>query len=557
MRLKIATGMFAVCMLGCPMAAWAADYSVAPQGNDSAAGSPSAPWGTIQHAVDAMEPGDSVTVGDGAYSGFWMHSRQGDAQHRFTIRAEHALGAKITGPSATASDPNDSIQLVSVSFATIEGFEVTGAARAGISIRTLGDETGADTTDNVVQNCRSHDNGGGVKAGRHDGIFTGFARNVVLQANEVDHNAEHGIYVSNSADNPVMRGNRSHDNGANGLQINGDASTGGDGVISNWLIEDNVVANNGGASAINLDGATFGMLRNNLVYGNANGGIALFMGDSAEASHDNVVVNNTVFDPTGARFAIQIDNGADNNIVFDNVFWSARVGMELGSVKGSMHDYNIVSSFSGGSAGAHESTPDPTLLFVDATRNDYHPGSALVGQGTGSFSGASVAALDFEGNARPQAGSYDIGCYQRALGGHAAPSPVAADAANVPVPGVADAGSSPSAEMTDAATIETGPSATVKAAGAMTGGTRDGGAGSAAGAMQPVPGALSNAAAGANGGGCSVSSAALASDRSGFRTTATGSACELSLAFLGLAALGRLLRRRMLIAAEDAEKRRR
>jgi parallel beta-helix repeat protein len=466
MRTNIAVGVLTLGLMCHASAAWAADYWVAPNGSDSSAGTQSAPWATIQHAADTMQPGDSVTVGDGSYAGFWMKNRQGDAQHRFTFRAQNALGAKITGPSPTASDPNDSVQLVSVSFATIDGFDVTGAPRAGILIRTFGDDTGADTTDNVVQNCRSHDNGAGVTAGRHDGIFTGFAQNVVVQNNEVDHNSEHGIYVSNSADNPVIRGNRSHDNKANGIQINGDASTGGDGVISSWLIENNIVAANGGASAINLDGATFGALRNNLVYGNARGGIALFMGDSAEASHDNVVVDNTVFDPQGSRFAIQIDNGADNNVVFDNVFWSASSGMEIGTVNGLVHDYNVVSSYVGGSAGAHESTPDVSLLFVSASNDDYRPGPALIGQGTGTLSGVSVPPLDLHGNARPQDGTFDIGCLEHVSGG-GGPEPSAGDDAGsaLSTP-MAEAGGATTTDAASTTTTEAGGVATTDAASA-------------------------------------------------------------------------------------------
>jgi parallel beta-helix repeat protein len=412
MRIGTAAGVFALAVLGRTTLAWGADYWVATNGSDAAAGSQGAPWATIQHAVDSVQPGDSVTVTDGSYAGFWMKNRAGDAQHRFTIRAQHVGGARITGPSPTASDPNDAIQLLSVSFATIDGFDVTGAPRAGVSIRTIGDVTGADTRDDVVSHCRSHDNGAGVTAGRHDGIFTGFAQNVLLENNEVDHNAEHGIYVSNSADNPVVRGNRSHDNKANGLQINADLSSGGDGVISHWLMENNVVYGNGGAAAVNLDGATFGTLRNNLVYRNANGGVALFKGDAAEASHDNVVVNNTVYNPNGTRFGIQINDGADNNVVFDNVFWSSAAGMEVGAVHGLVHDYNVVSSYSGGSASTHEPTTDSMRLFVDPKADDYHGGPALLGQGTGSLAGISSPALDLSGNARPQGGSYDIGCYQ-------------------------------------------------------------------------------------------------------------------------------------------------
>jgi MYXO-CTERM domain-containing protein len=459
-------------------AVWATDYSVATTGSDSATGSASDPWATIQHAVDTMQPGDSVTVANGSYIGFWMKNRQGDAQHRFTIRAQNPLGVTITAPSPTGNDPNDNVQLVSVSYATIDGFEVTGAPRAGISIRTFGDDTGADTTGNIVQNCRSHDNGAGITTGRHDGIFTGFALNVTIQNNEVDHNAEHGIYVSNSADNPIISGNKSHDNLANGLQINADGSVGGDGVISNWLMSDNIVYGNSGASAINLDGATFGILRNNLVYGNAEGGVALYMGDANEASHDNVVVGNTVYDPAGTRFAVQIDDGADNNILFDNFFWSAASGMEIGSVTGFSHDYNIVSSYSGGTASAHESSADSTQLFADLAAGDYQPGPALIGKGIGTYAGAVAPAVDLAGSARPQSGICDVGCYE-----HGSPAST---------PASPDGGTA-----TGSNTTSPGPGASGgSSATASTGSAPAAGAGSA-----PAPGAGSAPAAGAGSAG--------------------------------------------------------
>ena len=40
----------------------ATTFHVAASGNDSAAGTEAAPWRTIQHAADAAQPGDTVTV---------------------------------------------------------------------------------------------------------------------------------------------------------------------------------------------------------------------------------------------------------------------------------------------------------------------------------------------------------------------------------------------------------------------------------------------------------------------------------------------------------------
>jgi len=103
------------------------------------------------------------------------------------------------------------------------------------------------------------------------------ARDLVIEGNETSHSAiEHGIYVSNSGDRPIVRANRVHDNHASGIQLNADpAQQGpdpndpqGDGIIEDALIEDNVIHDNGagGAAGINLASVRSSLIRNNLLY---------------------------------------------------------------------------------------------------------------------------------------------------------------------------------------------------------------------------------------------------------------------------------------------------
>src|SRR4030095_6170965 len=113
----------------------------------------------------------------------------------------------------------------------------------------------------------------------------------------------------NAADNPIIRRNLAHDVGVNCVQINADLSTGGDGLISNWIIDPHVV-HGCGSAGFNLDGVIQGLFVNNLAYDCARGGITLFQGDGAEASHDNLVVNNTIFTPNGSRAALHVAAGA-------------------------------------------------------------------------------------------------------------------------------------------------------------------------------------------------------------------------------------------------------
>ncbi|MCX7698380.1 MAG: right-handed parallel beta-helix repeat-containing protein, partial [Candidatus Goldbacteria bacterium] len=247
-------------------------YYVSMTGNDSNTGLLGQPWRTLQYAVNRLSAGDTLIVEDGTYTGFYMDRIKGTATQRITIKARNRLGAIINQPP-TGRTRN--VEFLSCSYVTFDGFEVTGAPGAGISVRTVEYEyTGVNCRDNIIQYCHSHHNSVGNPAGSHDGIFTGFALNVTIQYNICNNNGEHGIYVSNSADNPVVRGNIVYGNYNNGIHMNSDVNSGGDGIINNWLIEDNIIFDNG-RTGINVDGASTGICRNNILYNNR-GGIALY-----------------------------------------------------------------------------------------------------------------------------------------------------------------------------------------------------------------------------------------------------------------------------------------
>jgi MYXO-CTERM domain-containing protein len=401
-------------IVAAPSFAAAAEYVVAPGGADSATGLSGAPWRTLQKAIDAVKAGDVVAVEDGSYAGLACDGVSGTANARIVIRSRNRWGAKIN--AATSQSTQDFVQFASCSYITFDGFEVSGAPRSGIAI--LGDtEDGSDARGVIIQNCFSHDNGGTSASGRHDGIFSGFALDLTIQDNRIDTTGEHGIYVSNAADNPSILRNDISNTGANCIQINADLSTGGDGLISNWRIEGNTIRNCKGAAAINLDGAIRGVARNNVVFGAAKAGFTLFQGDGAEASHDNLIVNNTVYNPKGSRAAIQLADGANNNIIFNNIFISQATAFEVQTVTGLQHDYNIVSSFDGSTASAHETTPTSAAsLFADAANGDLRlatpaPAAAL-DQGVATFAGAQAPVADVLGAARPAGAGYDLGAYE-------------------------------------------------------------------------------------------------------------------------------------------------
>ncbi|MFM2095738.1 MAG: hypothetical protein RIS70_2862, partial [Planctomycetota bacterium] len=59
-------------------------FHVSLQGNDAASGTATAPWRTLQHAVDALQPGDTVLIGPGNY------------RERITVRRGGTSAAPIT-----------------------------------------------------------------------------------------------------------------------------------------------------------------------------------------------------------------------------------------------------------------------------------------------------------------------------------------------------------------------------------------------------------------------------------------------------------------------------
>jgi parallel beta-helix repeat protein len=407
-------------------------FVVSPTGNDGSAGSAgsaAAPWRTLQFAAGRVASGDTVIVEDGSFAGFCLKEKQ--YAQRVTFRARNRWGARITTPAA-ACGSFDGIAGFSASNVTIDGFEVAGMPRAGVNFTSWNTEDGTDTRDNVIQNCWTHHNGT-TATGRHDGIFTGFALNVVIQDNLVEHNAEHGIYVSNSADNPIIRRNIvRHNVNGQGIQINADWNIGGDGLITNWEISANVIhgncQNGRGSSAINLDGAQRGRAFDNLIYDNDRGGIVLGMFNGADGSSFNHIYNNTIYNPTGDKKAIVNWEEAQGNVIFNNVLIAASGAIDSTDARGgNVHDYNIVSpQFSGDARAAHEIVADAAAVFVNPAAFDLRlrVGGPAVDAGVGSYQGVLAAAVDLEGRPRPQGAAPDLGAYESTGNTTPAPTPI-------------------------------------------------------------------------------------------------------------------------------------
>ena len=223
-RVFMIVALVVIAFCGTPALATAATlrtFYVAPTGNDAANGSAASPWRTLQKAATTVQAGDLVIVRAGTYAGMDLWT-SGTATNPIVFQADP--GVVVNAPNPRTAD---GINLESASWIVIDGFTVTGLPRAGIRSVVNQHVT--------VRNNTTDLNG-------RWGIFSGFSDDLTIENNVTSRSqAEHGIYVSNSGDRPVIRGNVSWGNYAAGIHMNGDASQGGDGIISNALVEKNII----------------------------------------------------------------------------------------------------------------------------------------------------------------------------------------------------------------------------------------------------------------------------------------------------------------------------
>jgi hypothetical protein len=415
-RLSI-TLLFILTSIACASSAKAQGntYYVATDGIDAPGrGTAALPWRTIQYAAGQVQAGDTVLINPGAYTGGITVDTSGTASKPITFRANGA-GAVING----SGGERDAFFITEADYVVVEGLTIQNANRAGLRI---------SWSDHVtVRNCTFADNATW-------GLFTDFSDYTTVENCEsygaVD---QHGIYISNSSDYPILRGNRLHHNHDCGLHMNGDISMGGDGVISHALVENNIIYENGtgGGSGINMDGVADSVIRNNLLYNNHASGISLYQIDGGSGSQNNRVLNNTILMASDGRWAINIPDANDthnklfNNIVLNNHSWRGSIAIAAPALAGFESDYNVVMdrfSADGGDTrltfaqwqalgyDQHSIIATPSQLFVNASAADYHlmPGSPAIDKGTS----LNDVATDLEGNPRPSGTEYDIGAYE-------------------------------------------------------------------------------------------------------------------------------------------------
>ncbi len=357
-------------------------------------------YSTIQAAVDAAVPGDTVLVFAGSYAGFRIE-HSGTSAAPITVRA--AAGVQLTSPESLT---HNFIRIQNSSYWTIEGFHLTGSGTpqpydydyACIAARGATSGTpmhGLVLRANEVSGCSP------------SAMYLSQTEGLLLEDNFIHHNVleqqngnGNGVYLANAGtDNVVVRHNRFIANAGSGIHFNGDASvTGADGLQKGHLFDRNLVADNGG-NGFNMDGIQDCVFVNNVFANNGHHGVRGFDIDAAAGPKNNVFINNTFVGNIGAGVKMSEDQGGHvlfNNLTVNNIEGGIAIGETTPAVSN-----NVDSSTVPG-------------VFLDASAADFRlpSGSPAVNAGVAVFAGSSAPAIDFNGFARtvpPDCGAFELG----------------------------------------------------------------------------------------------------------------------------------------------------
>ena len=355
--------------------ACAACRYVDPAGNDANAGTRTAPWRTIQHAADVANPGDTVVVNNGVYTGgaqIVTIARSGTAAAWIVFRAANRWGAIIDGQNNSSTTGFE----INGNYIRVEGFEVRNTSR--YAVETYGGrEDIAGNHDVVVTQNHLHDVG-------H--ICTGTTGGIVG--------------VSAYSDNLIIERNVIHDIGRLG--------PGEQGCVEpnpNWQNHDHGIYNGVGNNVV---------IRSNVFYNLTHGWAIQRYNGAGSVTTGLTIVNNTFGFPNPWRDAQIIIATTTNNIVIaNNVFYQPTTagvwfdGAGNGAtLVGNISTDAVQTLGTGLTMSGNMPNTDP--LFVNATGFNFHltAGSPARGLGVAAW----CPSVDFDGVAR--SGACSAGAYQ-------------------------------------------------------------------------------------------------------------------------------------------------
>lgn len=333
----------------------AADFWVGNAGNDANPGSQTAPWRTIQRAVNTAGPGDNILVMPGTYREFVsFDGRSGTPGNPITLRAADPENSPLIDGSTLTVPAKQARALVWISQSShivVKGFEIANLASSApgavpIGILVEGSGRSVSLLDNDVHHIRQTRNSSKATDAHGIAVF-GTGKSVPLSDITIKGNLVSDCLLGSSE----------------ALVLNGN--------VDGFLVEDNIVrdCNNIGIDIIGFEGvsrakkldrARNGIVRGNLVfnidtfynpaYGGdpvAGGGDRCAAGIYVDGGTSVTIENNRVANCNfGVELASESSKGVTDRIVLRNniIHHNTSAGLIMGgydSKRGATRDCTV------------------------------------------------------------------------------------------------------------------------------------------------------------------------------------------------------------------------
>lgn len=440
-----------------PCAVAANTYFVATTGRDTNAGTESAPFRTLQKAVESVNAGDLIRVRAGTYDRVQIGSRKGTADAWIRMKAYGDGEVIVRGSTAAASvyfytgacDENSSTACLPV-YWILEGLTVRGSASGGgdgnavkidtPSVKLINNKLCCSYAD-VVKLVRTANDvqllgneiyqDGSITApgGNAQGIDIVGADNAHVAFNYVhdiftNYSAGSdpggiGIYAKGNSRNAIFENNRVVNTDSHALML-GQSTDAPRLVDGNYETYDSIMRNN------IVVGADWGCLAtsssqrvkiyNNSCYNVARvGSYAILVSNEStvgQAADDVDISNNIVFaSSNSARSLVGVSADAlqtpGDLLMRDNIYWSAAGSSGVTFKYGDSYGLSFSAWTTASGTDASSAVANPN--FANYSELTLNAGSPAINNGT-DFPG--IVTIDFLGTARPQGAATDIGAYE-------------------------------------------------------------------------------------------------------------------------------------------------